>query len=88
MRKHFLVQKLLLQTSGSDPQLSPLGLQTHERFGLTLEQMLYERHLRPEELQELLEGRKISVVSEALKEQSGRTDTCCLRRAAWARPRL
>lgn len=88
MRKHFLVQKLLLQTSGSDPQLSPLGLQTHERFGLTLEQMLYERHLRPEELQELLEGRKISVVSEAQKEQSGRTDTCCLRRAASARLRL
>lgn len=64
MRKHFLVLKLLLQTPGSDLQLSPLGLQTHERFGLTLEQMLYERHLRPEEPQELLEGRKISVISD------------------------
>lgn len=69
MRKHFLVQNLLLQTSGSDRQLSPLGLQTHERFGLTLEQILYECHLRPQELQQLLEGEKISVVSTALKTE-------------------
>lgn len=69
MRKHFLVQNLLLQTSGSDPQLSPLGFQTHKRFGLTLEQILYECHLRAQELQELLEGEKISVVSTARTEQ-------------------
>lgn len=67
MGKHLLVQNRLLQTSGSGRQLSPLGLQTHERFGLTLEQIVYERQLRPQELQQPLEAEKISVVSTALK---------------------
>lgn len=70
MRKHFLFQNLLLQTSGSDPKPSPLRLQTRKHFGLPLKQVLYERHLRPQELQELLEGEKIAVVSTALKNRA------------------
>lgn len=55
LRSHFLFQGLLLQSFGSDFQLYPLILLTPQRFWLTLEQILHERQLGPEDLQEPLD---------------------------------
>lgn len=76
MGNHLLVQNPLLQTSGSDLQLSPLGLQAHQRFGLSLEQILHQSQLRVQDMQELLERQEISVVS-TLKE-GGKSSSKCL----------
>ncbi len=58
LRSHFLFQSLLLQSFASEFHLYPLILLTPECFWLTLEQMLHEGQLRPEDLQKPLDHRE------------------------------
>lgn len=55
LRSHFLFQGQLLQSLESDLQLYHSILLTRECLWVALEQILHERQLRPEDLQEPLD---------------------------------
>lgn len=71
LRGHFLLQRLVLQSSGSGLQLQPLIYMTPERFRLVLEQVLHKGQLRPEDPKELLDRRKTRGAEEKWESRRG-----------------